>query len=110
MATVDATCEACEDAENPSQASAQTSETNEMLKRLVDLKEKRARMEAERCDLDRKLNESRQEMDEMKRDVEVLNNLDPSQYRHLEQEMRGDHLADRSNFPDAQTQGDANGD
>ena len=106
MAKPKAAYEAREVAGGPSQASTQIRETDEMLKRLADLKEKKAQMEAERCDLDRKLEDSRQEIDEMKRDVEVLNNLDPPQYQQLEEEMTGFQLADSSKGSDAQAHGE----
>ena len=98
-----------EDAMNPGQATVQRGEADEILKRLADLKEKQVQIEAEKHDLDNQLKDSRQMIDEMKRDVEVLNNLDPSQYEHIAQEMRADSSADRSpGTPNAPVGGEGN--
>lgn len=59
-------------------------------RRLADLKDKKEQMEAAKRDLDEKLDRSRNEIDEMKRDVALLNNLDSSQYQQVEQELKSD--------------------
>lgn len=57
-------------------------------KRLAEFKEKEKQLAVERDAIDQKIKDSQHEFDEMKRDVEVLNKLNPSQYQQLEQEMQ----------------------
>ena len=57
-------------------------------KRLAEFKEKEKQLAVERDAIDQKIKDSQHEFDEMKRDVEVLNQLNPSQYQQLEQEMQ----------------------
>ena len=62
--------------------------TVDMSKRLAELREKEKRLQCARDEMNQKLLDSRQEIDGMKRDVEVLNTLEPSQYRQLERDMQ----------------------
>ena len=81
---------------NPTSPLTPTSENDEILQKLADLRKRKAQLEVESCNVDGQLEQSRQEIDTMMRDVDVLNNLDASQYEHLKQEMGVENSVDTS--------------
>lgn len=93
MAEKQAVHELDESSTDPGSASVDDSSTRKILESLADLKEKERQMKVERDEIDQKLRESNQEIDEMKRDVEILKNLEPSQYRQVEERMEEDEHA-----------------
>ncbi len=74
------------------QASAHEKKSD-MNKRLAELKALREQMEANKRQLDEQLDISRQELNEMKQDVEFLNSLNHSRYQEVEQELKAEHWA-----------------
>ena len=101
-----ATQDVREAGENPASlgpAAVDDNSTLEILKRLADLKEKEKQMKFERDEMNQKLASSKQEMYEMKRDVEILSRLEPSQYQQLEREMQEHDSAAKSQTSDSQS-------